>query len=208
MEKSITEKKKKDRTSNDEDLAVITRILQGDTRAYSVLQKKYTKIINALIRRMIKDEDDVDDLTQETFIKAYNALHTFQHGYSFSAWIYRIASNTCIDFLRKKRFPTVSLSKPIDYSDEDLFYEIEDNSYLPDKSVLGDEKHKILQDAISSLPENYMQIIRMRHEEELDYNEIAEKLNLPLGTVKAHLFRARKILQLQLKKYTYLFKDE
>lgn len=192
---------------NAEDIAAVKAILDdGKKDAFAILQNKYQKIIASLIRKMVKDEDDIDDLTQETFIKVFNALHTYQAQYSFSSWIYRIASNTCIDYLRKKRFPTISLSKPLENIEDDIFFEIEDNTYLPDKNVLNDEKMKVLNDAIAQLPENYREIIKLRHEEELDYNEIAEKLGIPLGTVKAHLFRARKILLIQLKKHEHLFK--
>lgn len=195
-------------SKNEDDLKAVRQILEfGDTSAFSFLQKKYTSVISSLIRRMIKDEDDVDDLTQETFIKAYNALRTFRQEYAFSSWIYRIASNNCIDFLRKKRFPTISINKPLDCSDDDLFLEIEDSSNIPDLKVISEEKLKILNDAIDALPENYQKIIKMRHFDELDYNEIAEKLELPLGTVKAHLFRARKILLIDLKKHIHILKD-
>ena len=143
---------------------------------------------------MIKNDSDVEDLVQETFIKAYKALDKFKFNYSFSAWIYRIASNNTIDFLRKRRFDTFSIDKPIGNAEDENYFEIEDNSYSPDANVLDEQKSEIIQDAIDSLPENYREIILLRHEEELDYKAIADKLDLPLGTVKAHLFRARKLL--------------
>lgn len=200
-----TKKQINSQESQDEDFAAVKRILDGDKSAYAILQNKYQRIIASLIRRMVKDEDDVDDLTQETFIKAYNALTSFQFGYSFSAWIYKIASNNCIDFLRKKRFQTVSLSQPIAGGEEDQFLEIEDNSYVPGQDVMDFEKSSALLAAIEKLPENYREIIKLRHQEELDYKQISDKLNLPLGTVKAHLFRARQILLLSLKKQRHLF---
>ena len=201
----ITKKNKKNSEDLQEDFEAIRRVLEGDNSAFRLLQKKYKRIISSLIRRMIKNEDDVDDLTQETFIKAYNALPSFKFCYSFSSWIYKIASNTCIDFLRKKRFKTVSLDQPIGDPEEENFLEIEDSSYIPDIRVLSEERKKALVDAIEKLPENYRIIIKLRHEEELDYSEISIRLNIPLGTVKAHLFRARKILYDSLKKYLYLF---
>lgn len=193
---------------NEEDLAAIAKILDdGDNSAFKFLQNKYSKIISALIRKMIKDEDDIDDLTQETFIKAYNALTTFRRDYPFSSWIYRIASNTCIDFLRKKRFPTISINKPVESSEDDLYIEIEDSSNIPDMNVLSEEKRKIIDEAINALPDNYRMIIKMRHEEDMEYNEISDKLGIPLGTVKAHLFRARKILMIDLKKHESFLRD-
>jgi RNA polymerase sigma-70 factor, ECF subfamily len=193
--------------SREKDLEAVKRVLAGDSSAFQLLQDKYTRIIVALVRKMVRNEDDVEDLAQETFIKAYKALKTFQPGYSFSAWIYRIASNTCIDFLRKKRFLTVSLSQPLGNSEDDYFFEIEDKSYVPDLGVLAEERKKALKLAIDNLPDNYREIIKLRHEEELDYNMISERLGLPLGTVKAHLFRARKLLLVDLKKKKELFTE-
>jgi RNA polymerase sigma-70 factor (ECF subfamily) len=179
--------------------------LDGDGDAFAFLQKKYNAVVTNLIRRMIKNEEDVRDLTQETFIKAYNALASFQSAYSFSAWIYRIASNNCIDFMRKRKVNLISLNMKMPNSDDEEEIEIHDDSYMPDIQVMNEEKKKALQSAFDTLPENYKTILKLRHEEDLDYNEIAEKLDLPLGTVKAHLFRARKLMYDQLKSKKYLF---
>lgn len=179
--------------SNEEDFEAIRKILDGDKSAFAFLQNKYKSRIKSLVRRMIKDPDDVDDLTQEAFIKAYNALETFQFAYNFSAWLYRIASNSCIDFLRKKRFKTISLDQPIG-TDEDMYIDVPSEDHTPDLMMISTERKRILNKAIDELPENYRVIIQMRHRDELDYKEISEKLDIPLGTVKAHLFRARRIL--------------
>lgn len=188
------------------DYELIEEILAGNTRLYGVLQDRYKYQIKALIRKMIYNPDDADDLAQETFIKTYNALDRFQPGYTFSSWLYRIASNTCIDFLRKRRFPTISVSKPIGNDDSDLFFEIEDKTPNADILIIADERHKVIRDAINELPEKYRNIIALRHEDDMDYKDIAEKLNLPLGTVKAQLFRARKLL-LELLKDNTIFAD-
>lgn len=191
--------------SQQEDFQAIRNILNGNKSAFKILQKKYGRIIVTLIRRMIKDEDDVQDIAQETFIKVYNALPNFQFEYSFSAWIYRIASNNCIDFIRKKKLNIVSLSQPLNPSDEDSEFEIKDDTFNPDLNVLSEERKNAINDAINKLPDNYRKIIKMRHEEEMDYQQIAVSLDIPLGTVKAHLFRARKILLTALKKQKFLF---
>jgi len=156
---------------------------------------------------MIKNEEDVQDLVQETFIKVYHSLDKYQQSFSFSSWLYKLASNHCIDFLRKKRLSTISLQYSNSKTDEEQEYEIEDNSNIPDKIMLQTEKSEIIEKAISSLPDNYRLIIRLRHDEDMDYQQIAERMNIPLGTVKAHLFRARKILEAYLKKYRYLFRE-
>ncbi|MFA5513259.1 MAG: sigma-70 family RNA polymerase sigma factor [Candidatus Kapaibacterium sp.] len=197
-------------SSQSEDLETINRISSGDVNAFGILQNKYKRVVASLIRKMIKDEDDIDDLVQETFIKAYNALDKYKSEYTFSAWIYRIASNSCIDFLRKKRLNVVSIDKPISVNsddDDNLYIEIEDFSNRPDVELLNRERYSALQNAIDSLPEKYKLIIKLRHEEELDYNEISKRLEMPLGTVKAHLFRARKLLLDELKQVKFLFSE-
>ncbi|MER3328541.1 MAG: sigma-70 family RNA polymerase sigma factor, partial [Candidatus Kapaibacterium sp.] len=191
--------------SKQEDFEAIRRVLEGDNTAYEFLQKKYKNLIYSLVKKMIKNDSDVEDLVQETFIKAYKALDKFKFNYSFSAWIYRIASNNTIDFLRKRRFDTFSIDKPIGNAEDENYFEIEDNSYSPDADLISEQKADIIRAAIDTLPENYREIILLRHEEELDYKAIADQLDLPLGTVKAHLFRARKLLYEELKdKYNLL----
>ena len=191
----------------EEDFEAVKRVLSGDRNAFTILQNKYKKLISNLIRKMIKDEDDIDDLTQETFIKAYNALDSFRFGFAFSAWLYRIASNNCIDFLRKKRFQTISLNKPIFDKEDDQYIQIEDTTARPDIEYLNKEKREIINEAIEKLPENYREIIKLRHEFEMEYTDIANELKIPIGTVKAHLFRARKILLADLKEKKHILFD-
>ena len=120
--------KKNKSESKQEDFDAIKRVLEGDNSAYEFLQKKYKNLIYSLVKKMIKNDSDVEDLVQETFIKAYKALDKFKFNYSFSAWIYRIASNNTIDFLRKRRFDTFSIDKPIGNAEDENYFEIEDNS--------------------------------------------------------------------------------
>lgn len=202
MEKSLDIKYNR---SQEEDKKIIQSILDGNKSAFSLLQKKYKQLITSLIRKMIKNEDDVQDLVQETFIKTYNSLDKYQETYPFSSWLLKLASNHCIDFLRKKRLSTISLQFKNSESDEEQEYEIVDNSNMPDSDILSNERTIVIEEAISKLPDNYKLIIHLRHEEELDYQQISERMNIPLGTVKAHLFRARKILEIYLKKHRYLF---
>jgi RNA polymerase sigma-70 factor (ECF subfamily) len=202
------EKDRKRKQSNQEDFETLREILSGNTDAFQRIEKKYRGIVSSLIRRMVKNDTDIEDLTQETFIKVFKALPKFQFEYSFSSWIYRIASNNTIDFLRKKRFNTFSIDQPIGNSDDDNYFEIEDNSFLADDMVLKDEKRQILDDAIEELPDNYRRIIELRHKKELEYKEIAEILQIPLGTVKAHLFRARKLLYEALKNQKKMLTDK
>lgn len=195
--------KKSKINDKEEDLRLIEDVLKGQKKAFEYLQKKYEKIIATLIRRMIKDEDDVQDLIQETFIKAYNSLTMYKKEYSFSSWLYRIASNNCIDFLRKKKLPMISITQNV--SDEEHNFDIKDEEPTPDLTIMLEERKRVLEKAMNDLPDNYREIIRLRHIEEMDYLQIAEHLKIPLGTVKAQIFRARKMLYSYLKKYRYLF---
>ena len=139
-EKSIENKS----ASKLEDYNLIDKAIKGDQSAYERLMKKYYKLVNNLIYRMIYNKDDVEDLTQEAFIKAFNSLEKFDHQFAFSTWLYKIASNNCIDYLRKKKLNTISIDKEFDDEDEDLRFEIPDNDYKPDRNILESEKTKIL----------------------------------------------------------------
>ena len=201
----MDEQKKNNEEKYNEDFELIQEVISGNKEAFAALQKKYYRLISSVIRKMIKDEDDVMDLTQETFIKAYKALPSFKYGYAFSSWLYKIASNCCIDFLRKKRLPTIPLTKPSFIDEEESEIEIEDSSFIPDLNILTQERKNALIKAIEDLPANYKIILKLRHEEDMDYLTIADTLSLPLGTVKAHLFRARKMLYISLKNQKHLF---
>lgn len=197
--------KEKKIKSQQEDMLLLEGIGNNDQLAYKKLQNKYYNIVLSLIRKMIQNEDDVEDLAQEAFIKAFSNLDKYNDTFNFSSWLFRIASNHCIDFLRKKRFQTISISQPVNNDDDEQYIEIKDDSYQPEVAVLNDEKKEFLYKAIEELPENYRQIIKMRHEDDMDYKEISKELDMPLGTVKAHLFRARKTLLEKLKKNQDLF---
>ena len=136
---------------------------------------------------------------QEAFMKAFKALPSFNEEYAFSTWLYKIAINNCIDHMRKKRLKTYSINKPVQSKDGELDREFPDTSMSPDRGILSDEKSTIIEDAIDELPENYKIAIVLRHAEEKSYEEIAQILNIPLGTVKARIFRAREMLKKKLK---------
>lgn len=185
--------------SKEEDLDLISRALNNEQSAYQGLMKKYRRLVQNLIFKMISNKDDVDDLTQEAFIKAFRSLDKFDKEYAFSTWLYKIASNNCIDYLRKKKLNTISIDKEISQTDEDLRFEIPDEDYKPDKRIILSQREDFLMAAIESLPEKYKSVILLRHKEDMDYDEIARTLDIPIGTVKAHLFRARELLNKYLK---------
>ncbi|MCU0330359.1 MAG: sigma-70 family RNA polymerase sigma factor [Candidatus Kapabacteria bacterium] len=191
-----------------EDETIIRDVLAGNINAFALLERKYRRIVSFLIRKMIRNDEDVEDLVQDTFVKAYAALPSFQFEYPFSRWLYKIASNRCIDHLRKRRFHQVSLDEPISTRDGgDLYMDPPDREQTPDVALLARERFTLLKEALETMPDKYREVIRLRHEEELEYQEIADRLHQPLGTVKAHLFRARKLLYKKLLKHGSHFEE-
>ena len=182
---------------NDSDL--INRAKSGDSKSYDKLLKKYKNSVYSLVLRMVRNSQEAEDLTQEAFIKAFNSLDSFNEEYAFSTWLYKIATNNCIDFFRKRKLQTYSLDKPIQYKDSEIQHEIPDPDLNPEKSIMATERNKLIKEAINKLPEKYYRAIVLRHSEEKSYEEISEILGLPLGTVKARIFRAREMLNKALK---------
>jgi RNA polymerase sigma-70 factor (ECF subfamily) len=185
--------------SRAEDSNLIRRALGGNDQAYKKLMNKYHDAIFNFIYRMVHDRQQVEDLTQEAFIKAFSSLKNFNDEYAFSTWLYKIATNNSIDFIRKRKLQMYSIDKPIESKDSDYTFELPDESYEADKDLISDQRTKLLNAAIAKLPEKYKKVIRLRHVEERSYEEIAEILNLPIGTVKAHIFRAREVLYRSLR---------
>ena len=185
--------------SSEQDRALVARALEGDQSAYQALMEKYRGALHRHIARMVRSKEEIDDLVQECFIKAFSALKSYSTDYAFSTWLYKIATNHTIDFLRKKKLQTLSIDRPIQTKDGELEYELPDLTYRPDRHIVADQRRKLIQEAIDTLPPKYNRVIVMRHQQEKSYEEIALALDLPLGTVKAHIFRARALLYKYLR---------
>jgi RNA polymerase sigma factor (sigma-70 family) len=184
-----------------EDKALVRRAIAGEQRAYSELVKRHKRGIERLIRPIARTAttDEIEDLVQEAFTKAFLHLNSYSEEYAFSTWLYRIATNHAIDHLRRKKLSMFSISAPPggggDRGEEDSKdFEIVDTSWVPEQLMLSEERSHIIEEAIEQLPENYKKIIKLRHNDDLEYDEIAKVLNLPMGTVKVHLHRARAAL--------------
>ncbi len=202
-------KEERSRQNREEDHALVRQALEGDQSAYARLRHKYWGPLNAMLFRMVRNELDAEDLTQEAFIKAFSSLASFNFQYAFSTWLYKIASNNCIDYLRKRRLKTVSMDEPIRTNKGEMEMQLPDTSAIaPDAPMTAQERTKILQEAIADLPEKYRIVIELRHHREMEYQDIAEELDLPLGTVKAHLFRARAQLLKRLQGKIEHFRED
>ena len=180
------------------DIDLINRALNGDQQGYTEILKRYRAPLYNLLFRMVRNKMETEDLVQEAFIKAFGSLASFNDDYAFSTWLYKIAINNCIDHFRKKRLKTFSIDKPIQFKNGELKREFPDSSYRPDNTLLSKEKDRLIEEAIQSLPEKYRISIVLRHTEDKSYEEISQILNIPLGTVKARIFRAREMLKKQL----------
>jgi RNA polymerase sigma-70 factor (ECF subfamily) len=185
--------------SRAEDSRLIQAALKGNDAAYRKLMKKYHDAIFGFIYRMVREREQVEDLTQEAFIKAFASLRNFNEEFAFSTWLYKIATNNSIDYIRKRKLPTYSISKPVEAKESDYSFELPDETYEADKRLISSQRAQLVNDAIARLPEKYKKVIRLRHKEEKTYEEIAQELTLPIGTVKAHIFRARELLYKHLR---------
>jgi RNA polymerase sigma factor (sigma-70 family) len=183
-----------------DDLELVKRAADKDPKAYEKLLKKYRKSVYYMLLKMVNNTDDAEDLTQEAFAKAFNSLHKFDSKYAFSTWLFRIATNNCIDFIRKKRVQTVSIDTSYENDEGDSFsFDIKDPDDNPDELMLRKQRKEYLGMAVEKLPAKYRKLVDLRYFQELSYEEVADELELPLGTVKAQLFRARELLAQELK---------
>lgn len=182
-----------------EDDKLVEAAVEGDEKAYARLMEKYQRALYFHVLKMVKDKEQVDDLVQESFVKAFDNLESYNTNYAFSTWLYRITTNHTIDYLRKKKLNTLSIDEPVKTKEGDMEVQLPDDSFETDREILRKQRKQIIQKAIDDLPEKYRQVIEMRHMEEKSYQEISELLDLPLGTVKAHIFRAREMLYKSLK---------
>ncbi|OGB63777.1 MAG: RNA polymerase subunit sigma-24 [Caldithrix sp. RBG_13_44_9] len=188
-----------DNEKRQEDKQLIERALKGDNKAFESLLNKYRNLVFSIMLKMVRNKQEAEDLTQEAFMKAFSSLATFNDEFAFSTWLMKIASNNCIDFLRKRKLKVYSIHEPLQYKDEKIEIDIPDHEPTPERNLIQSERSRIIEDAINELPQRYRYVIILRHKEEKSYEEIAEIMNLPLGTVKAQIFRAREILNKRLK---------
>jgi len=148
-----------------------------------------------MILKMIKNKDDADDLTIEAFGKAFNRLHQYAPNYAFSTWLFKIATNNCIDFIRKKKKNVLSIDRRYENDDGDsLMIELRCKGRDPEEEAIRFQKMKMMRQVVKRLKPRYQILIELRYFKEYSYDEISKELKLPLGTVKAQLFRAREFL--------------
>ncbi|MFC2119270.1 RNA polymerase sigma factor [Bacteroidota bacterium] len=175
------------------DFQIIQRALEGDEKAFADLMGRYRDSIYFLLLKMVNNKTDAEDLTIEAFGKAFKNIGKYSPSYAFSTWLFKIATNNCIDFMRRKK-SNISVDNQITGYDIDSTTSLQSNYPGPDESLLKKEKIKFLHIVIEKLKPRYKTLIDLRYFKEYSYEEIADTLDLPLGTVKAQLFRARELL--------------
>ncbi len=179
-----------------EDFDLIDKAVQEkDQQAYATLMKRYKKAVYFMILKMIRDADDAEDLTMEAFAKAFKNLERFKKDFTFSTWLFRIATNNAIDFIRKKKLKTMSLNNTLsDDSGNAVTIDIEDDDNNPQDVYIRTQRIEMVRIFVDKLPAKYRKLVQLRYFDELSYEEIAKELDKPLGTVKAQLHRSRELL--------------
>jgi len=185
--------------ARDSDSELVVRVQKGDKRAFDLLVLKYQHKVRAIVARYVHDRDEVNDVTQEAFIKAYRALGDFRGDSQFYTWLYRIAVNTAKNFLvsRNRRPPAsdVELDDAGNHGGSDALHDVDS----PESLIYRDELQRIIDATINRLPVDLRTAITLREFEGLSYEEIAESMDCPVGTVRSRIFRAREVLDTQIK---------
>ena len=182
------------------DFKLVQQAVKGDQKAYAELMSRYKDSIYFMLLKMVNNRDDAEDLTIEAFGKAFKNLHQYTPDFAFSTWLFKIATNNCIDFIRRKRKYTFSIDKSMENdSGQEMQFEIKSPMLDPEEKMIKKQKAALMRDVVEKLKPRYKRLVELRYFQERSYEEIADELQLPLGTVKAQLFRAREFLYQILK---------
>lgn len=183
-----------DKAQNDYEL-VLRAVNDDDQQAYTKLMERYRTSIFHMMLKMVNNRDDAEDLTLEAFGKAFKKLPSYAPKYAFSTWLFKIAINNCIDYMRKKRLKFLSIDNPIESENSsDYSNNLKSGVLDPEESYIQQQKVKLMRTVLSQLDVKYRLMVELRFFEEMSYDAIAKELDVPLGTVKAQLFRAKEIL--------------
>jgi RNA polymerase sigma-70 factor (ECF subfamily) len=193
-------------SSAQDDLVLIERTKQGDRAAFDDLIYKYERRAYQYAYRLTSNSEEASDVVSDAFVRVYNALQNFKGQSAFTTWLFRIITNCYLDARKKERSrPTVSLDNAMQSSEGDFERQVEDEGPGPADELEKSERERLVQAALFKIPEYQRAMLVMYHVENLSYEEIAEALDLPIGTVKSRLNRARLSLREQLTKDKELF---
>ncbi len=182
------------------DFKLVELAKRGDQKAYAELMGRYRDAIFYMLLKMVNNSSDAEDLTIEAFGKAFKNINQYAPNFAFSTWLFKIATNNCIDFIRKRRGNVVSLDQNI-HNDDSLTpsANIQSDTLDPEAHMINQQKIKLMRDVVNKLKPRYRRLVELRYFSEYSYEEISQELELPIGTVKAQLFRARELLYNILK---------
>ncbi len=175
------------------DFSLVMLAVNGDQKAYAELMDRYRDAIYFMLLKMVNNPIDAEDLTIEAFGKAFKNIGQYTPNYAFSTWLFKIATNNCIDHIRKKRGNLISIDQNDDET-ENAPLSIQSSAPDPEEDLIKKQKEVLMRDVVTQLKPRYRHLIELRYFKEYSYEEIATEMDLPLGTVKAQLFRARELL--------------
>jgi RNA polymerase sigma factor (sigma-70 family) len=182
------------------DFGLVENAKKGDQKAYAELMGRYRDAIFYMLLKMVNNSSDAEDLTIEAFGKAFKNINQYTPNFAFSTWLFKIATNNCIDFIRKRRGNVISLDQNIHDDDSAApSANIQSDTPDPETHMINQQKVKLMRDVVNKLKPRYRKLVELRYFSEYSYEEISHELDLPIGTVKAQLFRARELLYNILK---------
>jgi len=176
------------------DYLLVQTALTGDEKAFAKLMSRYKDAIYFMLLKMVNNKNDAEDLTIEAFGKAFKSLHQYSPNFAFSTWLFKIATNNCIDFLRKRRGVYVSIENNQENGDGETPVKLRSTDPNPEEKLIRIQRAVLMRKIVHRLKPRYRILVELRYFREYSYEEIAKELHLPLGTVKAQLFRAREML--------------
>ena len=201
----MVDKQSKKQTNKEADLALVRRAKKGDYRAFDLLVLKYQSRIVSIAFKFVKEIQLAEDISQESFIKAYRSINSFREESAFYTWLYRITANTAKNYLVSKGRRKESSISDLSISENEDFFELPNND-SPEQILMAQSLKNTIYDALSGLPEETRTALSLREFEGLNYEEIAEIMNCPVGTVRSRIFRGREALENLISPITNKFK--
>ena len=183
-----------------QDVELVKRAISGEQKAYAALMERYRDAIYYMLLKMVNNTTDAEDLTIVAFGKAFKNIRQYTTNFAFSTWLFKIATNNAIDFLRKKKLNNI----PLDDNDADSIpLNIRSEMPTPEERMISEQRITMLRNLVAKLKPRYRQLVELRYFKEYTYEEISSEMDLPIGTVKAQLFRSRELLQNLVKESNF-----
>lgn len=183
-------------STKEKEFYLVQKALGGDQRAYTAIYKRYHDSLFYQLNKIVKDKDTCSDVTIETFEKAFEALHRYTPDYSFSTWLFRIGVNCAIDYVRKtNRIHFVRIDQEDKKEEKIPVYQLKDPAGTPNEQTIFKQRKEFIQGMIDDLPKCFKRILELRYIDDFTYDEIADEMNMPLGSVKVAIHRAKELLQ-------------